>query len=245
MENDTDIQLIHKFLDHNLSEEEKKLLKEKYETEPEFAKKIKQYTDLLILLKTSGKKSLKKESPFIRLKKFYFAIAAGVLLFIFLWVFTPPVSLDKLAIENKKTALDTMQYMYQVRGTGESCQNANLNDFPVLGLYKAQAFEHPDRQSNDNEDLFYKSLYLMFQSEYSQSAAIFELIINEKDIKNSQYYYPSLFYLFLLYLELGEYEQAEKAAEYILNSDDNYVKYETEKILKEYSYIVYLKLKYM
>jgi hypothetical protein len=184
-----EVTLIDNYLEDNLTQAEKQLFKERFEANPEFARQIKQYTNLRIALRSAAKYRTQQVQEKPRAKKikmsyYFMAIAASIVILIGITLylngyFSPPGPYDNLYAN-----------FYQ--------NPADINADIVVRSDESEA----DKLAKDK---FIEAINLMENKEFAEAI----IILEDLQTRSSSILYDEInWYLALAYLRT---EQVEKA----------------------------------
>lgn len=192
-----ELNLIHKYLEGNLLPEEITVFKNIFETNPEFAKEVKRYTDLKIALKTASSLRIKtgKRAKIIQLSWSKLALAA---------------SLAFLIVAGGYFAWNSLHHpMHQ----------------KLYASYYVNPFEEPanvvtrseTRQTDPKAlEMFSMAIHHMEQNDFNKAIDLFESI---KLVKDERFMDEIDWYLALCYLRTGNKVKAADLFMHILNSN--------------------------
>jgi len=189
MINQNDLDLIHKFLDRELAQEEIPLFKEKMKNDPEFAREVKIYTNTLIAIKASVKtrnkiivKEKSKMFPYIFIlltqRKYMMAALIAVLII---------VGGGIISWQIYKRSDTGIYYSYYEVPSGYTSHG-----------YMGKVNEPVITKDTEPEALFYFGIYNMEKKNYKDAIKAFELLLQQPDdnlFKEDAEWYLSLSYL--------------------------------------------------
>jgi tetratricopeptide (TPR) repeat protein len=239
---ETDIELITKFLENELNEEEVKLFKSKYEQDPEFTGEVnlrsKIYISLGAMSRTSGKAMAEK--PFLR--KFPRSrpgqpAPPGRNLRISLQYAAILVALIAVGVvvvltgRPKPGAEELFASYYNPPEAGSIPKprtGADLTDFSYLlnEIDRQMAFSIDTLQTPD--EYFYFGIYCMNKERFTEAIYAFNELIRTND---REYKDGSEWYLALCYLKTGKIEEAIRAFSEIAISNGHDYQQESIEIL--------------
>jgi len=215
---DSDFRLIMKWLDKELTDDERERFKSKVESDPEFRQKVTDFSKNIIAIRAKHKiDSITKEelieingsktTKIIRVnkRKIVFrsiAVAASILLIIFfLHNYSPSQSPREIAetfldVKNKRENRDL-----DVKTRGETRGNGNLNDFDKS--YKLRTFgktitlfENETSDSIRQDMMLYVGIAYIYEKQFEKAENIFNQIIDsssdvfpQEDVGFAKWYY--------------------------------------------------------
>jgi len=192
-----EIDLIHKYLENNLSQEEITVFKDKFNTNSEFAKEVKRYTDIGIALRTASSYRLRsgKKAKIIKISWMKMAVAASLALLIGLGGFFTWRSLQQ----------PMHQKLY-----------ASYYDNPLENDKELIARSEISQADSKSFDKFVRAIELMEQKQFNKAIELLESINNIEDERLMD---EVEWYLALSYLRADEKQKAIDLLTYILNSN--------------------------
>lgn len=154
MEKSDNKELIQRFIDNTLSEDEKAVFKDKFKNDPEFAKEVRSFADSIVALQAAGK-MIKQDNENKKSKQIFFTrillVAASVLLIVaFTWFFIDKpletISEDNNLINEKPEWLLAENFVDNP--TIENALSQNLrsmfNDISIISPIDSSFFEPED-----------------------------------------------------------------------------------------------------
>jgi hypothetical protein len=191
-----DLDLIHKFLEKSLSEEEVPLFKEKLSRDPEFRREVNAYTGILIALKagvrTRDKIIGQKKSLFVPVILFMQArkkmlVTGGIAILVIVCIGIVYQQLHK----NSNGAIYATFY--------------RTPPGYLAGQYKGLPAPSGETMNSDPEKLFYAGIHNMEQENFHEAARLFELLLHNPD---NLYASDGEWFLSLCYLKQDEMNKA-------------------------------------
>ena len=225
-------ELIQKFLDKELTEEERTLFKDRFEREPEFAKEVKRYVDLEVALRTAREiqpEAKEATTGRRRLMTFYWPIAAAFLLLISipLYLLLNATSPNELAQEHfvRKRLYRLRDHSTQGDAAFQQAREAYRNK----KLSKAVTFMRQAIEETPKVDEYHFTLAdLYFEMNRPDSALYF--YEQGRELRGDDSH--ALWNMAMSYLATGAFDEAEALLENIEETGTNYHKKEAKAVLK-------------
>ena len=252
MDEATDIRLIQKFLDKELTEEELRLFKDKFLNDPEFSKEVKEYTNMIIALKSADKMekeqnhasssepkivSMSKKSTTTKFtRRSWYAIAASIILlaglgFFINYLVNRTVSPQDLYASYFKPYPDVISGSDLVRGTDEILLKAGMSRYKSEEYDEALiAFERLiERDSANNNIRFYAAICYLETEETKEAILFFNSVINDTENEFSSL---AKWYKALAHLKSNEITDTRTILNEIIKSNNKKSKEASELLRK-------------
>jgi len=238
---ENDFELINKFLENELSEEEARVFKIKYDREPDFAREVNIRSGIYISLDTASRVSKKviSEKPFLmrfmqtggvsekkhsNFRSFY-SYAAVVLLIIALGIILMLV----LKPKHNPAYLYAAYFHPPESEISKGISNEEIPDFSGLLEKIDRTVAAGIDTLQTAEECFFFGIYCMENQRFIEAAYAFTRLINSR---TNKYREESEWYLGLCYLKTGKKEEAIKAFSEIAAAESHVYQRESARLLR-------------
>ncbi len=189
--------LINNYLDNNLSKDEMKKFKERFDSNPAFAREVKQYTDVGIALKSISKyrKQSKPKSKKIPFRIYSIAIAASIVVLVAIYLnFPPGLTYEQEIAQNYIENSNNSKPQKLVRSSTSQVDKLTLNKFP-------------------------EAINFMEEGKFEEAIIILEMLY---ELNDNIIFDEVSWYLALAYLRTGKKDEANKIFIDLINSNSIY-----------------------